>query len=655
MHRFERTEVVGVLPGLAVVAVAFIWATDQGGYFPSSWYPGAVVLFAVLAVSAVAGDGAFRGLPQVTKVAIGAFVAYAAWSYLSIAWADAPGPAWEAANQTLLYVVVFVLLSRRPPSTRGAAVVAGSWAVAIAALAVVVLLELPGVLGAGPGRFASGLEQPFGYANANAAAWLMAVWPALALAACRSTPPWLRGVLAGAIVVLADTAVLSDSGGALVASGVVLAVMLAVVPGRVRTLVTLFPVAAGIAVTLPYVLDLINDAEDQPAAVAELGGAAAPVLLAALVVGIIVAAAGVAERRGALGEVTLEGARRTVAGGAIVLALAGAGFAAVVIGDPVDRVQDSWREFKQTGTGAPADFGGARYDYFRVAVDLFSEHPVAGIGAGNFAEDYLARGTVGERPTSPHSLELRVLVQGGLVGAALFVVALGAAFVAAFRGLRLRPLGRAVAAGGLLTCLYWVVQGSVDWFWEFPALTGPALGLLALGGAVRRPRPVVRAPSRPTRPATALLLVAGVAATASLMLAWIADIEVRRAARTSADDPAAAFRQLDRAAKLNPLSEQPGLMEGSIALRLGDVGRARSAFEEVLRRDPRNHLATLELGAIASYEGRRREGRRLLRMALELAPGDSPTLSAIDQARRGRVDLGEINRQIAELAAQRVK
>ena len=72
--------------------------------------------------------------------------------------------------------------------------------------------------------------------------------------------------------------------------------------------------------------------------------------------------------------------------------------AVAAVGDPVDRLDREWTEFKETG---------ARYDYYRVALDLFAENPVTGIGADNFAQDYRERGRVGERPTSPHSLELR--------------------------------------------------------------------------------------------------------------------------------------------------------------------------------------------------------------------------------------------------------
>ncbi len=671
MIRLGRAELADALPALAALGVAVVWATDQGGYFPRAWYPGALLVIAVLAIAASTDAGAFLALPRITRVAIGAFLAYAAWTYLSITWADSKGVAWDAANQTLLYVVVFILLSRWSHSPGSAALVVGCWTLAMTALAALVLLKLPGVVGGGAGRFRGGLEEPFGYTNANAAAWVMAAWPALMLAACREIPPWLRGALAGAVVVLADTAVLSDSRGALVAAAIVLGLLLLAVPGRVRTLLTLLAPAAGIAATAPYVLDLINAAERDPAAVDDLGKAAAPVLLAALVVGVVVAAVATAEVRRGFAAATQRRVSRVVGIAGIVLAIAGAGAGLVAVGDPVDGVRDAWNDFEETGappasgTAEPAGFAAARYDYYRVAVDVFEDQPLTGIGAGNFAQDYAAQDKVGERPTSPHSLELRVLAQGGLVGAVLFAVAMGAALLAAWRALALPGLARAVGAGGILACGFWIVQGSVDWLWEFPAMAVPALGLLALAGAVGRgERPDESGPRwfggplmapRAAGPAAAVAIVAGVAAVVSMMLPWIADREVRSAGGSQTADVEGAFRKLDRAARLNPLSEQPGVVAGTLALNLKQVDRARHYLEQARRRDPRNLEATLLLGAIASHEGRSREATRLLRAALALAPSDPPTQSAIAQARRGRVDLDAVVRQIADIAAQRVQ
>ena len=45
------------------------------------------------------------------KIALGCLAAYTALSFLSILWAAVPGDAWEGANRTLLYLLVFALFA----------------------------------------------------------------------------------------------------------------------------------------------------------------------------------------------------------------------------------------------------------------------------------------------------------------------------------------------------------------------------------------------------------------------------------------------------------------------------------------------------------------------------------------------------------------
>ncbi len=182
-------------------------------------------------------------------------------------------------------------------------------------------------------------------------------------------------------------------------------------------------------------------------------------------------------------------------------------------GDPVARVRHAWDTFKSpkgyaanstTGSRLTSGLGSSRYDFYRVALDEFAAHPLLGIGADNFAEPYLAHGRSTETPRYPHSVEMRTLVQTGLVGALLAVVGLGAALLAAWRALARHPdpLARAVAAAAMAGFAYWVVHGSFDWFWEFAGLGAPAFALLGLACSLA-PRPAARAAPRP-RPAAAL-------------------------------------------------------------------------------------------------------------------------------------------------------
>src|SRR5689334_25322383 len=108
-----------------------VGAQRDGGYAVTTWAPGALLLVALLAVCAWPLPLRVAELPRPVVVALGALAAFTAWSYLSIAWADDQGVAWEGANRTLLYLVVFALFAawRQRPET--AALVLGAWTLAL--------------------------------------------------------------------------------------------------------------------------------------------------------------------------------------------------------------------------------------------------------------------------------------------------------------------------------------------------------------------------------------------------------------------------------------------------------------------------------------------------------------------------------------------
>jgi tetratricopeptide (TPR) repeat protein len=323
-------------------------------------------------------------------------------------------------------------------------------------------------------------------------------------------------------------------------------------------------------------------------------------------------------------------------------------------------VSHAWRDFKTkpTPTGGASRFtaslGSHRYDFWRVAVDRFAAHPLAGIGSANFQQDYLARGKSYEQPRFPHSLELGVLSQTGLVGAALLVVALGSAIAAGVAAVwRRSGIGSAVAAGALGSFVYWVIHGSIDWFWEFPGVAAAAFALLGLAAGLepRRPAPAGNpgaASPLVDSPRLAVPLAAGVlVALASFGAPWMSELYSDQAADSWARSPATAFYKLDRAASLDPLSARPKLLAGSIALRLQSWNQAERYFNQALDRDPRDAYAHLELGALASQQGRRAQAEALLGQAVKLSPRDAISAFALGRVRDGRtVTTTEINNQL---------
>ncbi|HEX4564747.1 MAG TPA: O-antigen ligase family protein, partial [Solirubrobacteraceae bacterium] len=451
----------------------------------------------------------------------------------------------------------------------------------------------------------------------------------------------------------------------------VLVLVFALLPKRLRTFAVLAPIAACIAASAPSVLHVGDALKDGRSGLGPLHTATAAIFLAAAVAGVIVATGAAIESRRELAPHSARAVRRgliVLAAATAIAVLAGGWVAA---GDPVARVSHAWETFT-SGKGYEANgsgnrllsgLGSNRYDFYRVALDEFSRHPLVGIGADNFATAYLAHAHSSDTPRYPHSIEVRTLAQTGVVGTLIAIAGLAAALVAALAALRARtpdaPLRRGVAAAALAGFAYWLVHGSFDWFWEFAGLGAPAFALLGLACALA-PRGASRTPaagSWRSAPARRYVLAAGgalalFAAAASLTLPWLSQLEVEQAARVWPASPASAYGALSDAADLDPLADEPYVVAGDISVRLGDLPRADHEFALALRRNPEGAYATLERGAIASARGDRAHALEYLTRAVRLAPHEELAREALAIARRGgRVDVAAINRAILRASA----
>ncbi len=431
-----------------------------------------------------------------------------------------------------------------------------------------------------------------------------------------------------------------------------------------RKLIVTLVVAAGTAIVSGPILAL-HDEFAARSFDADLGDATRTILLMTIALVAVGSGLAFADRRV---EPSAAGLRRVRRGTGVAVALAAcvAVVAVVVaVGSPFTKVSDAWTTFKdggaqaEQGTSRFTTAGTNRYDMWTVARDLFADHPVGGVGADGYQPYYLRLGTSDERPRFAHSLELGVLAQTGLVGALLLLGALAAGFVAALAALRRGGRERAMAASAALAItVYWLLHGSVDWFWEFPALAGAAWFGLGLAGSLA-PRPTTARQSRPARRtprvlAPVLLGVAALLLALSFAAPWVAELEIDAASERWVRDPDGAFERLDRADRLNPLSARADLTAGTIALRQGRLDRAREAFESALERDPGNAYATLELGLLAAGAGQRREAERLLERAVAASPRDPLSRDALRDVRRGRAVSNErFNRLLVERARAR--
>jgi O-antigen ligase len=659
------------VPGLLIAGVFALLANSDGGVREVDWYPAAVFVILLLTV-VVAGSGrALALLPRSARIAIALFGAFVLWSFASIGWADDRGVAWDAADMTLLYFATFTLFAVWPWSPRAAMIVLGAFGVALAAIGWIELSHAAGAFDPTAYLIKQRFSEPVGYPNGNAALFLGAAFPIVLLAARRETPWAARGLLLGSAGVLVDVALLSQSRGSLLAGSILLAVCVAVAPGRVRVLIALATLGAVTLLSVPellHVYDVASAGGDLGQALGAAGDAATLSFVALFGLG---ASAGLVERYAELPERIVQRAGQVVAALAIAAALAGVVVVIAKIGNPVSYAQGRWDAFKDSkpltdrtpGTRLTASLDGrSRDEFWSVALREFERRPVGGMGAGNFAVAYSRHRKGFEEPVDPHSLPVRIISQTGIVGAALFLGFLAAAMAALWR-VRRHPdvLRRAVAAAAFVGFTYWFVHSAADWLFAIPAVAGPAFAWLgmavALGAAphpgtkvalaaeawapgdaaaAARARASRRVGRLPPRVMIGLLCAGTIAMLAAIVPPWLAASAIDEAAATWRTDPPAAFDLLSRAHGLNPLGDNADLLAGVIASRLGQRARARRAFARAVQRSPSNWYGRQQLGIEEALAGNHREALAQLERAVALDPLEETTRLVLKEVRAKR-------------------
>jgi hypothetical protein len=499
-------------------------------------------------------------------------------------------------------------------------------------------------------RFGDGrLVWPTGYFNGSAALFTITALVAIALASRRGLRALARGGLLAIACGSLQLAVLGQSRGWLFTLPLIAIAAIAVVADRLRVALAAGLVVAGTLASLSAMLGIFRSLEGGShvsfAHATERAGRIGLVVCAAVfVAGALIS---VAERRVRVPAMTQRGRRLL---GALLAAFAlGSGLAAGIAathGHPLRVLKRQWQGFTHQSGAAPGTshfttVGSGRYDFWRLSWQAALAHPVGGLGQDNFADYYVRPRRTGEEPRWTHSLEFRLLAHTGFVGLGLFAAFLAAAIAAALRGRRHPdPMTRAIAGASLLPFVGWLIHGSVDWFWEMPALTGPALAFLAVAGALGVERHAQGRPSPDGRRLrSAGLAAAGglavIAAVLSLGFPYLSVRQVSRASDEAAKHPAAALRHLESAATLNPLSAIPGRLAGTIALQNGQFAEAERRFRQSLSREPGGWFAWLGDGLAASMLGDRTRARRDFRLAATInsrQPVVSDALARVDSA-----------------------
>ena len=620
--------------GVLVVGIWVFWAAAGGGVTPTVW--GLIGVGLALLLGLALALPAPIGLGRLRTASLAALAAFVAWSFLSLLWADVPGDAWEGADKTLLYAACFSAFALWPWSDRSVTATLALFASSIAVLGAVTLgraafaADPTGFVREG-GRFV----EPADYANANVALWTSALWPAVYLASNRNLPAPLRAAFLAAAGLLLELSVLGQSRGWLLVLPGAAAAFVMLSRQRLRVMLGLaLPGLATLAVISPLLAVFERSDAGEPLA-GPLDRAAVFILISCLCLGAAGWAWTFLDSR-----VELDRRAHRVAGASAALLLLLAVVAAVGVGlarveSPGGWIREQWDEFTTSyvesdeGTSRFTDtLSGDRYQQWQVAWQEFRDHPVAGIGADNFAVPYLLRRADNlHEPRYPHSTPLRILSQLGVVGAALFVAFCAGAITLAWRRRsRSDPVAGGAAAAALTVFVYWLLHGSVDVFWEVPALAGAAFGMLGLAGAAlpRGPAPR-RGPRRGGAPRWVMRagLAAGVlAAAASLALPWLSSTYTDASGGIWRHDPDVAYNRLALAADLNPLSASPLVIDASIALERGELDRARNALREALGREPKSWYAAFQLAMVGVMAGDFPTADVWIARAQELNPRD---------------------------------
>lgn len=601
------------LPALAIVTFACLLAwVETGSIEGADWLLYAVLAALLLAVLAFADSP-----PRPTAAALAGvafLVAFAGWQAVSIAWSAVPSLARDDALLTLFYAVVLAIgLSVRGAVDRGvvvAAVAAGSGGLAVATGAALRFGSTPAA-DFGDGRLAF----PVTYTNGAAAMFLVGFWPAVVLAARREVPLAGRaGALAAAAATLAGWLLTQSKGGG-IALGLSAVAILALSRDRLRLILptTITGLLVGSQfheLTAPYT------SSDLRAAARDAGLTVLWLTAAAAAAGVLYA---LADRRLRLSTRWHRVATRAALAALVVAVLAVPIAFFATVEHPRSWAGDEWRAFKhspssETATTHFGSLGSNRYDFWRVALKEFSNHPLAGIGDRGFGPAYLIERSSGETPVRAHSFELDALSELGVVGSLLLLGALAPFVVLTARGAWRGDLAATAGAG---TAAYFLIHASADWIWTIPAVGLPFFVLLGTASARDD------APPLPRLARTGVAIAGVVAALAVFAPPWLSS-RLSSHALEGSTSPASDLRW---ARRLDPLSAQPYLVQAEVA---PTPAAALGPLLEAAAKEPRSVDTRFELGLGYARAHRLRAARRELRLALRLEPG----APAIEQALR---------------------
>jgi O-Antigen ligase len=469
-----------------LIVLPTVLAFFSGGFFDEPRIIAAGLVWIVVVIAALLTP---RPLPVSTpgRLAVLGLCLLCLWTAVSIAWAPLGGRAQDDLQRLLLYagyLIASVALFRGAGMRRAIEPALAFGAFVVVAYGLSERL-LPGIIELDrSATSAARLEQPLTYWNAMGIVAAVGLILAIRVAGDPQRPRVLRAGLAASGVTLGLGVYLTFARGALAAVAVGLFVLLALAPAA-RT-----QLRAAVAIVIPGVLAaLVSNALPTVKSLEGRDAGEGLVMLATLAflsfAALLITVT--TPRRRALPPMRTIARPAAVVGGAAILLVVASVTLAAFEGKP--------KSASPSPGATPARLASIdtnRYRYWEVAGETFAENPLFGAGSGAFVVDWLKVEDRVDPSGDAHSLYLETAAELGLVGLALLLLFLGGTSAAVVRLYRHNPGAATGLAAGLAA---WAFHAGLDWDWEMPAATLPAL-LLAAGAiawaeeAAIQPRPV---------------------------------------------------------------------------------------------------------------------------------------------------------------------
>ena len=548
-------------------------ASFEGGFYPGAWGWGGLAVSCVAIVGLVSSRRA--DLVRREWAMLGALAAFLAWIALTATRPDVATAAVPELERGGLYVAALwaalVVVRKETVIACLAGLLSGVVGVCCVALAIYLFPA-----GRAPDAFEGRLLfRPVGYANAVGIFAGMAVVLALAFAAHASSLR-MRALAAGTLVPLVATLAFTGSRASTASVVFALGVVGVLDPARRRLAAT-----AAVALPLPLLAvwagsrTHLTDAQAGASVVARDGRVFAALIVLLTLALIVIARAALRDGSRVRDHEQLG----LLALGVGSVALAAAAGLAVAKG----------------ATGAPGD----RPAYWRAAWQDSLAHPLLGSGAGSFEKAWLHYRTVSSSTVDAHNLYIETLAELGPLGLVLLAAALVIPITAVAAARRQDPL--AVAAAGAYAAF--LVHAGLDWDWEVPAVTVPALLCAVAVLKAARTNGERSTARRPRTVALSLVLTCALAAVTAVGL--VGNIELAGAASAADRGDWSSAQRLARAAsRWQPWSAEPWFVLGETELAAGDRSAARHDFQRALGRNSQDWRTWYEHARVAPGERR---------------------------------------------------